>query len=320
MTRILFITSTRVGDAVLSTGLLGRLLEDHPGARVTVVCGPAATSLFEAVPGLERIIPLHKMVLSFHWTALWFSLVGCWWDVIVDLRRSPLSYVLPGRRRLRLGGNGDDVHRVVHLARVLDQADNPPAPRLWLDAARQERAARAIPDGAPVLAVAPTANWRAKTWRADNFAALIEALTGPGGILADGRVAVFGAAEERPQAVSLIDSIPAARRIDLFGRLDLLDVYACLRRCALYVGNDSGLMHIAAAAGIPTLGLFGPTREDLYAPWGPRGAVVRTPETLDQIFPPDFDHRRSDTLMDSLTVEAAAAAAGALWRRTAVAA
>ena len=50
--RILFITSTRVGDAILSTGLLAHLIERHPDARVTIACGPAAAPLFDAVPNL----------------------------------------------------------------------------------------------------------------------------------------------------------------------------------------------------------------------------------------------------------------------------
>ena len=47
---ILFISATRVGDAVLSMGLLDHLIRDHPDARVTVACGPAAAPLFDAVP------------------------------------------------------------------------------------------------------------------------------------------------------------------------------------------------------------------------------------------------------------------------------
>jgi lipopolysaccharide export system permease protein len=56
--RILFITSTRIGDAVLSTGVLGHLIDRHPEARTTVVCGPAPASLFEALPNLERVIAI----------------------------------------------------------------------------------------------------------------------------------------------------------------------------------------------------------------------------------------------------------------------
>ena len=65
--RILFVSATRIGDAVLSTGLLGHLTEVHPGARITVACGPAAAELFEAMPSLDRVIVLEKMVASLHW-------------------------------------------------------------------------------------------------------------------------------------------------------------------------------------------------------------------------------------------------------------
>ena len=211
--------------------------------------------------------------------------------------------------------DGSNTRRVERMARVLD-LPAPPAPRLWVGAADTKLAETLIPDGGPVLAVGPTANWRAKTWRAENFAALIERLTGPNGILPGARVAVFGRDDERPMALRLIDAIPPARRIDLVGELDLLTVSACLARCAFYVGNDSGLMHLAAASGVPTLGLFGPTQEALYAPWGEHTGIVRTSIPFAEIFPKEFDHRTSDSLMDSLSVEAAEEGAIDLWRRS----
>ena len=318
--RILFITATRVGDAVLSTGILHNLLSAHPGARVTVACGPAAAGLFEAVPGLDKLIVLDKMVLSLHWLRLWALcarglLPGQGWDVLVDLRNSSIYYSLPAGRRYRMGRSRDDAHRVVQLARVMGLEEKPPAPVVWLSSAQRELGAKLIPDGPPVLAVGPTANWRAKTWRAEHFVQLVDRLTGPGGILPGARVAVFGRDDERPQALRLIDAIPKDRRLDLVGHLDLGEVAACLERSAFYVGNDSGLMHLAAATGLPTLGLFGPSREDLYAPWGRNTAFVRTPEGFADIFPENFNHRTSDSLMDSLTVDMAEAEAISLWRR-----
>ncbi len=74
-------------------------------------------------------------------------------------------------------------------------------------------------------------------------------------------------------------------------------------------------MHIAAAAGTPTLGLFGPSPAEQYAPWGNCTAFVRTAVPREALFGPGYDHRTTDTLMDSLSVEMAEAAACQLWRR-----
>jgi ADP-heptose:LPS heptosyltransferase len=69
-------------------------------------------------------------------------------------------------------------------------------------------------------------------------------------------------------------------------------------------------MHIAAAMKTPTLGLFGPSRPEEYAPWGPHTAFVQTTKSYQAIVgAPGYDHRTTDTLMDSLTVDAAEAAA-----------
>ena len=87
------------------------------------------------------------------------------------------------------------------------------------------------------------------------------------------------------------------RLIDLVGRIDLLTAAAALRRCALFIGNDTGLMHIAAAAGTPTLGLFGPSPIEQYAPWGSRTAVVRTAQPPETMFGPGLrppHHRHAD--------------------------
>ena len=113
----------------------------------------------------------------------------------------------------------------------------------------------------------------------------------------------------------LIEALPKERCLDLIGGPDLLEIFACLQRCDLYVGNDSGLMHIAAAAGVPTLGLFGPSKEELYAPWGPHCAFVRTPQSFDTIYPEGFNHITSDSLMDDLTMDTVATALVDVWGR-----
>src|SRR5262249_3877566 len=132
---------------------------------------------------------------------------------------------------------------------------------------------------------------------------------------ATARVAVLAAAHEQGQAAPLLAALPPARRIDLVGRTDLLTAAAVLRRSALFIGNDTGLMHLAAAAGTPTLGLFGPSPVEQYAPWGAHTATVSTAIPYRDLIPPDFNRFTTDTLMDSLTVDAAEAAARSLWTR-----
>ena len=313
---ILFITGTRIGDAILSSGLLAHLVEIHPDARFTVACGAPAAPLFRAVPRLEQVIVIRKQPFKTHWLSLWLACVGTRWDVVVDLRRSGLSWLLWARHRHIKGAAVPGLHRVEEDAGALGL--NPaPGPHIWVDDAARAAAAAAIPDGRPVLAIGPTANWGAKEWRAEHFAALVERLTAPGGILPGAMIALMGGPDERDRACALIDAIPADRLIDLFGQ-ELPAAYASMARCALYIGNDSGLMHLSAASGAPTLGLFGPSPEARYRPWGGNAALVRTSESYSELVDAqDFDHRNQATLMDGLTVDEVVKAADDLWRRCA---
>lgn len=316
--RLLFVTSTRLGDAVLSTGALACLLARHPGARVTVVAGPVAAPIFAGVPGLEQIVVLHKKRYGLHWLQLWSRLARHRWGVVCDLRASALAWLLPARRRLVGGRKDRDEHRVVELGRLLGETP-PPAPRLWTAPAQAAAAERILPsDGPPVLAIGPSANWSGKVWPADRFAEVALALTGPDGPLPGARIAVIAAGHERLQADPLLAALPRDRRIDLVGRAPLPVLGAAIARCRLYIGNDSGLMHLAAAGGCPTLGLFGPSPEARYAPWGPHCAYVRTPESFEELTgAPGFDFsHRSRCYMESLQVAPVLEAAHALLART----
>jgi heptosyltransferase-3 len=305
--RILFVTSNRVGDAILSTGLLDHLLEQYPTATATVACGPSAVSLFRPCNRVDKIVALQKMRYAGHWVRLWTQSVGTFWNIVIDLRASALSWAIPHARHFIFKSTNEPVHRVVSLGKVLGLSE-PPAPRVWLDEADAVRARQLVPDG-PVLALGPTANWGGKQWPASSFLELAKRLTQPGAALAGARVAVFGADGERGMAEPLLAGLPTDQSIDLIGRTDLPLAAACLDRCRLFVGNDSGLMHLAAAAGVPTLGLFGPSPEQYYRPWGAHTGFVRTPESFEQIVSAkDYDYRSRKSRMTSLAVEPVVAA------------
>jgi ADP-heptose:LPS heptosyltransferase len=280
--RILFISNTRVGDVVLSTGLLGYLADAFPTARFTVVAGYLASSLFEGVPFVERVVPLRKRRYDAHWLELYLRLLRPW-DLVVDLRGSASGWLIPTRHRRTVNSSDPGEPRVVELARLLD-ADPPPAPRVWLQPAHRQAAARLVPADRQFLAVAPGAAHPAKRWPADRFADLVNRLTEPDGPCSRLAVVLLGDAEERPLVEAVLARLadrPGIPKPAMVVAEPLLPVVAAvLERARLYVGNDSGLMHLAAAAGAPTVGLFGPTPPARYRPWGERTLAVQPEAAL----------------------------------------
>ncbi len=289
--RILFVAPSRIGDAVLASGLIDHLLRHHPDARFTLVAGPISAEVFARMPNLERLIVIEKHRYDLHWLRLWTMAVGTRWDLVVDIRGSGLAWFLAARRRAAMRIRRGP--KIAQLGRILG-LDPPPAAVAWTAAEDRALAAALLPSGAPVIALGPTANWTGKIWPPERFAELFHRLAA--GALGPARAAILAGpgAEERALAAPLLTRLPDA--IDLTGRLSLPEAAACLGRAVLFVGNDSGLMHLAAAVGTPTIGLFGPTPADEYAPTGRAAMAVRSPT------------RR----MEDLDVDAVAEAARAL--------
>jgi heptosyltransferase-3 len=270
--KILFVTSNRLGDAVLSTGLLDHLIRAHPAARFTIVCGPVAEGLFARMPNRERTIVLRKRSWGRHWLPLWVFTATRFWDLVVDIRGSALSWLVPTRRRLvfrRVEGP-----KIAQLGAILGLSP-PPLPVVWIAEADRTRVATLVPTDRPIIVLAPTANWQPKIWPAERFAAAFHRLAAS--LMPDAQAVVLGGpgSNERTMAAPLLAALPGA--LDLVGVLSLPEAAALLRRANLFIGNDSGLMHLSAAAGAPTIGLFGPTDATTYRPAGRCATAVVAP-------------------------------------------
>jgi heptosyltransferase-3 len=289
--KILFVTSNRLGDAILSTGLLDHLIVNYPDARITVVCGPVAEGVFARMPNRARTIILAKQRFGRHWLPLWAATATTVWDLVVDIRGSALSWLVPTRRRAVF--RRSDGPKIEQLATILGVFPAP-LPLAWIAETDRSNVAEILPVGRPIIALAPTANWEPKIWPAECFAAVFDLLSRT--ILPGAVPIVLGGpgAAEAAMAAPLLAKLPTS--IDLVGRLSLPEVAACLERSALFIGNDSGLMHLSAAAGAATIGLFGPTDATIYAPAGRRAMAVEG----------------SGGRMAAIDVEQVAAAAGTL--------
>jgi ADP-heptose:LPS heptosyltransferase len=277
------------------------------------------------VPGLERLIEIEKEKGGGHWLRIWRQVRNRRWGLIVDMRGSGLAGMLNARKRavykrapLEGVAGASPLHKVVDAARVLGVDDAPPAPFLFVSEATQAKADALLgwPGGGPILAMGPAANWSGKAWPAERFAVVAAKLLDADGPLPDGRLLLLGGNEDKLVTKVVRHALPRPRVIDLAGSADLLVGYAALKRARLFIGNDSGLMHMAAAAGAPTLGLFGPSDERQYGPWGERARVLRGPRDFETFKRLDPGLNQPMQHMSDLSVEAVLGAARRLHAET----
>lgn len=274
---ILFITSTYLGDTVLSTGILDHLYKKHPQAYFRIACGPVPAPLFQVFPGSKTIHIINKRKFSLHWVLLWIRCLFKKWDLIIDIRGTGISYFLWASKRQVWYSSSEKILRVHQLARWMGLKETP-FNKIWLTDRHHQEAKQLLPVGSTYIAFAPTANWDKKCWPLEHFVDLGKKLLQDKKTFPNGKIIILGTSDQRPNLNYLFKEFKSEEIIDLMGQVSLPTLSACLSRCALFVGNDSGLMHLAAASDIPTIGLFGPSPVDVYGPWGYKTAYVRLNE------------------------------------------
>lgn len=274
---ILYLAEADPEDAILSSGALAYLVEAMPQAGFTVVGSPASAPLFADTPRLDRLIVLEKEG-RLEWLGLWNQVRATRWGLVVDMRGTRFSDKLKRQKRAVRGEDEPGAHKVELAARVL-QLDEVPPPRLHVSETTQASVDRLIPaDGAPLLAIAPGADWMGKQWPAERYAILASSLAGADGPLAGARVLVIGEDGDRDAAHTIRLAMPRGRTLELQGRLSPLQAVAALRRADLYLGGDSIWTRLATSAGAPVVAAFGPSDDAVCGPWG--GTVVRGPRSV----------------------------------------
>ncbi|HET9159755.1 MAG TPA: glycosyltransferase family 9 protein [Caulobacteraceae bacterium] len=272
---ILFITPTDVGGAIASSGLLKRLVEEVPQAEFTIVADEAVAPLYAQAPRLERLVMAEETEGRVAKFGLWQKLRGRRWGLIVDLRGAGISKYMSRARRAEYQPNGDYLHPVLQAAKVLGLEDDPPEPHLYVNDETEAWADRYLGEGGPVVVIAPEAEWSGRVWPTERFALVANKLFAADGPLPEGRLIVLADHDEGEAAELARFSGIRPRVIGRPGELNMMQAYAVLKRARLFLGNDNLWMHLAAAAGAPTIGLFGPSDEDVSRPWGPHAKVVR---------------------------------------------
>ncbi len=293
LNRILISRLRFIGDVVLTTPVIKALKRQYPEAELYYLAEARPASVLAHNPHLEEVIVLPdellpgKAVLTRCKEQVRFltSLRKRRFDLAIDLFGNPRSalltlatgaryrvgYDVRGRGRAynvkirrsasprvldaymdavrTIGVPASDDRTEVHFSTEETKwADN------WLDE-------RGIGTARPLTALNPGASWPAKTWSAERFAELARGLI------------------ERLNATVLLVSGPGQREAiaglhALVGHFcpvvetdSLTRLAALIDRCDLYISNDCGPMHIAVAVGTPTIGLFGPSRPEIWFPY-----------------------------------------------------
>lgn len=289
------------GDLLLTTPALRALRQGLPGARIDVLAARGMGGLLRGNPDVDRVLEFGRRSLPSQ-AVLYWSVARAGYDLVLDLVSNPrtafltrltrapirVGYDIPGRAsaytlrvpREPLGAGGRPVLRYAPEAaldqvRALGIAARGLALRLEVAPEARERIAAWLGGRAPagpLLACLPSGSWPAKTWPPERFAAAMDALAPEGTA-----IWLWGPGErERVEEARARMRSPSL----LAPETDWQGLAALLERCALFVGNDSGPKHVAAALGVATVTVFGPTHPATWHP--PEGPhVALTAEGLD---------------------------------------
>jgi len=293
----LVVSQTNIGDVVLTCPVLDILRHDFPEARIDVVVGPKAVSLFEDNPNFgikvfEKQAPLRNKVT-------WFiDLCKGHYDCVVDLRRTALAlFLMPRYATPLLFGRSITGHkRDMHLGRLrqLYDFDRPSQDKFAIVTTKNDEqffqwAIAPELEGQDFIVIAPGAADSAKRWHAQGFAAVADHLS------ASYKVVFVGDAKD----VNIVNEIQKSMKkssLSLAGKINLRQLAYVLKKCSLAITHDSGVMHLACYFNVPIIVLWGPTDINKYAPWSQRSVVVRRNDKCDRCRDP-----KSDKLHDCMS-------------------
>ncbi|THD81871.1 MAG: lipopolysaccharide heptosyltransferase family protein [Phenylobacterium sp.] len=292
--KILVIKLSALGDFVLALAAMKKIREAHRKAHITLLTTPPFEHLAKSSPYFNLVFTDGRPETFGQWTALRKRLRGANYDRVYDLQTSShsnrlfhllrpgppawsgiaMGATLPHRNTLR-----DSMHTLERQADQLMYAgiwpDAPTAPGtapapdiswIWKDQTRERPVSGGIKPRPYVMFVPGGSSHRPeKRWPVENYAELARILYARGY-----DIVIVGGAQETPLAHAIQRVAPRAR--DLTGRTDFARIAVLGARAALAVGNDTGPLHLVAAAGAPTLVLFSSASDPALT--SPRGKVT----------------------------------------------
>lgn len=289
--KICLMQTAFLGDCVLTLPLLRKTAEAFPGAKITVVTRPETAGVFSACGIAAEIIEDRKKTAPSglaEFRRLAGELRSRSFDAAIIPHRSLRTALLAWRAGIpaRVGFSSSagsfllthkvqfswllhDVERNLALLSPLAADLKSPFPGL-----KPEGGAPFGPADRIAVGINAGSAWPTKRWPQENWARLIRKITDVRG----GRVLLVGGPGEKDWNAGIERLAGPERCLNLTGKTTMPELMEAIRPLKVFISNDSGPMHIAAALGVPAVGIFGPTTRELgFFPYGPDNAVVETP-------------------------------------------
>jgi len=295
---ILVISSNLIGDNILSTGIIKDFIERYPDSKLTIIVGPTAAQIYKNFPNIQKIIIIGKQKYKSHWYHIWKKCFFTRWDIIIDFRSSLISYLLlKNRSYIFKHAKKNITHQIDQFIKFFEIGKNA-YPIIYNNEIEERISKKNICLDNKYIVISPGGNWIPKIWATKKYNELLTKLLYKYKNLF---VIIVGSINDKDKyKEDLIKSINPNKIVDLMGESITL-THAYMKLSNLFIGNDSGLMHLAAAANIHTIGLFGPTNHILYAPYGKKCFIIRTKETYEEFNLINID--KFKTYMTSIEVD-----------------
>ena len=302
MKKILIISSNRLGDCILSSGLIDYCKSQFKNSKITFICGKIPYDLFRYHSQLNTVLSFKKKKFSIHWFLLWFKVFFNVWELVIDLRGSLIGFFLISKNtKIYRKSKLEIQHKVISISKLVsDKVYNP-----YLNPINSEKKYSSFKKikflkKLKLIGVSASANWIGKQWPIEYFTELIQKLLKEKKFK-DYRFIFLGSEQERTDAELICKNFNNTEVINFVGKLKLNEIFYVLKECNLFIGNDSGLMHFSAALNVPTIGLFGPSDIRQYRPWGEMTTTISTPETPEELMNnKQFSYKQTKSLMLSL--------------------
>ena len=273
--KILVISSNLIGDNILATGVIQHFYDIYPSAKFTFLIGPTASQIYDHFPSLENIIKIKKKRFNLHWLDMYFKCKNNKWDIVIDLRSSLLSYLLDTKKKYIFKKN-IKLHHIDQLSKSFGFQTK--KLHIYTSKLEEQKVTKIINNKFKYIVIFPGGNWIPKIWPINQYNELIKKIIKENKNI---KFIIVGSEQEREKYFLKIQkNVPKDKLINLIGK-SLTLTSAFMKKSDLFIGNDSGLMHLAVASNLRTVGLFGPTNDNIYKPYGKKNIVIRSKESYE---------------------------------------